>query len=194
MRRAAVIALGLALAGMLGGCGGPESPALAIVNRSDAILTVGPGLIIPACGSTTTTLAGYETARTRAGELRASDEWWDAPDGAIAWTNLAIATSGGGPAGPMTIVVTSAADPAAWDGLVAERAIFPACGGRPRGIEPGTPVGEVPTVTPRPELPSEPAAGDAPRVITPADVTRAAWLRRRAAWHIVRATLTIYVP
>ena len=64
-----VAALGIVVAGLLAGCGSPTPPQLTITNRSDAILTVGPGLVIPACGSTTTSQADYETARTKAGEM-----------------------------------------------------------------------------------------------------------------------------
>ena len=144
MRRRPVTVLGIVVAGLLAACGAPAPGQITIANRSDAVLTVGPGLVIPACGSTVTTQAGYEAARTRAGELAMNGQTWDAPAGALVWTNLAIANARDAlPAGTFTLIVSSTADPAARNGTVAEDAL-PACGGHPRGIEPGLPQGEVP--------------------------------------------------
>ena len=63
------------------------------------------------------------------------------------WTNLAFATAQGTvPTGTITLIVSSTADPDARSGTVAEDAL-PACGGQPRGIEPGLPQGEEPVFT-----------------------------------------------
>jgi hypothetical protein len=151
--RKPVAGLGIVLAGLLAGCGAPTPPQIAIANRSDAILTVGPGLVIPACGSTTTSQADYETARTKAGEMAMNGQTWDAPAGALVWTNLAFATARGTvPTGTITLVVSSTADPVARSGTVAEDTL-PACGGQPRGIEPGLPQGEEPMFTLEPLSP-----------------------------------------
>jgi hypothetical protein len=142
-----VAALGIVVAGLLAGCGSPTPPQLTIANRSDAILTVGPGLVILACGSTTIPVTDYETARTEAGELAMNGQTWDAPAGALVWTNLAIVNARGTvPTGTVTLVVSSSADPDARSGTVGEDAL-PACGGQPRGIEPGLPQGEEPVFT-----------------------------------------------
>jgi hypothetical protein len=127
-------------AGLLAGCAAPTPGPLVIANRSDAILTVGPGLIIEACGSTTTTIAGYEAARSRGQELVVDDQTWDAPEGALLWTFDALTTSGDAPAGAFTFIVSGSADPDMRIGTVAEDAL-PACGGQPQGIQPGTPLG-----------------------------------------------------
>jgi hypothetical protein len=149
----AVAVLGIVAAGLLAGCGAPPPAQITIANRTDAILTVGPGLVIPACGSTTTPQADYETARTRAGEMAMDGQTWDAPAGALVWTSLAFATARGtNPTGTITLVVSSSADPDARSGTVAEDAL-PACGGQPRGIEPGLPQGEQPVFTMEPPSP-----------------------------------------
>jgi hypothetical protein len=143
-----VAVLGIVTAGVAAGCGAPAQ--VTIANRSDAVLTVGPGLVIPACGATTTSLGAYETARLKAGELALNGQTWDAPAGALVWTNLAITTARGTlPIGTVTLIVSSTADPVARTGTVAEEAL-PQCGGRPRGIEPGVPQGEAPVITMEP--------------------------------------------
>lgn len=137
------VVIGIVAAGLLVGCAAPVPGPLILANRSDAILTVGPGLVIPACGSTTTTIAGYEAARTKGQELAANDQTWDAPDGALVWTFDAMAESGGVSTRTFTYVVSSSADPEMRMGRFAEDEL-PACGGRPRGIQPGTPMGWTP--------------------------------------------------
>jgi hypothetical protein len=54
--------------------------------------------------------------------------------------------------GMITLIVSSAADPEARSGTVADDAL-PPCGGQPRGIEPGLPQGEEPIVTMEPASP-----------------------------------------
>lgn len=135
--------------GLLAGCGAPTPAQITIANRSDAILTVGPGLVILACGSTTTLLADYETARTKAGEMAMNGQVWDAPVGALVWDLAIVNARGSVPTGTITLIVTSTADPEARSGTVAEAAL-PACGGAPMGIEPGLPQGVTLTVTPLP--------------------------------------------
>ena len=153
MDRKPVAALGVVVAGLLAGCATPAPAQLVIANRSDAILTVGPGLVIPACGATTTSLADYEIARTKAGELAMNGQTWDAPVGAIVWwASPAFATAGGiVPTGTITLVVSSSADPDLRIGTVAKDAL-PACGGQPLGIETGL-LGEDPMFPPLPVSP-----------------------------------------
>jgi hypothetical protein len=151
--RKPLLVLGIVVAGLLAGCGTPAPAQITIANRSDAILTVGPGLVIPACGSTLTSMADYETARTKAGEMAMNDQTWDAPAGALVWTNLAFVNARGTvPTGTVTLVVSSTADPDARSGTLAEDTL-PACGGQPRGIEPGLPQGEEPEFTMEPLSP-----------------------------------------
>ena len=147
--RRPVAVFAVAFAGLLAGCGAPAPAAITIANRSDAILTVGPGLVIPACGSTATTVADYEAARAKAGTMAMNGQTWDAPASALVWTNLAFASSGGAPTGEFTLVVSSTADPKMEPGTLAGDAL-PPCGGQPRGIEPGTPQGQEPVFTMEP--------------------------------------------
>jgi hypothetical protein len=148
LSRAAV--LGVVVASVVAACAAASPAQVTIANRSDATLTVGPGLVIPACGSTTTSIADYERARTKAGEMAINGQTWDAPAGALVWTDLALATGGGSlPSGTVTLVVSSTADPDARSGTVANDAL-PPCDGEPRGIEPGVPQGDVPEVTTEP--------------------------------------------
>ncbi len=147
-----VAVLGIVVAGLLAGCGSPTPPQITIANRSDAILTVGPGLVIPACGSTTISVADYETARTKAGAMAMNGQTWDAPAGALVWDLAIVNARGTVPTGTITLVVSSTADPEARSGTVAEDAL-PACAGQPRGIEPGLPQGEEPVFTMEPASP-----------------------------------------
>jgi hypothetical protein len=126
-----VAVLGIVAAGVIAGCGAPAPMQVTIANRSDAVLTVGPGLVIPACGATTTSLGAYETARTKAGELALNGQTWDAPAGAPVWTNLAITTARGTlPIGTVTLIVSSTADPVARTGTSRRRHCRSAVGAR----------------------------------------------------------------
>ena len=137
---------GVAAALLLAGCGGPE---LVLINRSDADLTVGPGVVIPACDAIALAPDAFEAARVRGGEMAATGERWDAPAGALVWNDWAIAGSG---PGTVSIVVSGTRGPEVHRGLPAESTL-PPCGGAPVGIVPGLPQGEAPifefeTVTP----------------------------------------------
>ena len=114
-------------------------------NRSNVAITVGPGLSIPACGEASATRAAFDAARLRGGQMAADGQTWDAPAGALVWSNMALA----GPEAEMSVVITSTASVAGRVGLVAE-ADLPKCGGSPQGIEPGLPQGVELTVTPLP--------------------------------------------
>jgi hypothetical protein len=141
------------VAGLFGACGAPTPPEITIANRSDAVLTLGPGLVVPACGSTTTSLADYKTAQDKAGEMAANGQTWDAPAGALVLQGPAFVTGRGTvPTGTVTLIVSSGADPDVRGGTVAEDAL-PACGGQPRGIEPGLPQGQEPVFTVEPASP-----------------------------------------
>jgi hypothetical protein len=151
LKRVAV--LGIVAPGLLATCTASAPAQITIANRSDATLTVGPGLVVPACGSTTTSRVDYETARTKAGALALNGQTWDAPAGALVWTSLAIvAGSGTVPTGTITVIVSSTADPIARTGTLAEDGL-PACAGEPRGLDPGVPQGEAPEITMDPASP-----------------------------------------
>ena len=111
---------------------------------------MGPGLVIPACGSTTVSLPDYEAARIKGGEMAANDQTWDAPAGALVWTSEAMAAQRGA-TGTFTVVVSSTADPEGRIGAVADFDL-PTCGGQPLGIWPGLPQGTSPEFP----LPSSP--------------------------------------
>ncbi len=147
-----VASLGLVGLVLLAGCGAQAPATLTIANRTDAALTVGPGIVIPACGLTTTTFDAYDAARLKAGEMAMNNQTWDAPPGALVWTNLAFAFSDSASKTATTVVVTSTADPAVKTGTVAENAL-PPCGGQPVGVEPGLPQGEEPVFTMEPASP-----------------------------------------
>ncbi len=152
MDRKALVALGIVFAGLLAGCGAPTPPQVTIANRTDAVLTVGPGLVIRACGSTTTSQADYQTAQKKGVEMAINGQTWDAPAGALVWDMPIVNARGTVSAGTITLVVSSTADPEARSGTVAEDAL-PACAGQPRGIEPGLPQGEGPVFTMEPASP-----------------------------------------
>jgi hypothetical protein len=132
MHRLGALVVGVVLASLLAGCGAVPAAQITIVNRSNAVLTAGPGVIIPACGSTTTSLVEYAATRNKAAEMAFNGQTWDAPPDALMWSSPAIAVARGTiPTGMMTIVVSSSADVDVRAGAVAEDEL-PACGGQPR--------------------------------------------------------------
>jgi hypothetical protein len=149
VHRKPVAVLGLAVAGVLAGCSAPDSAQVTIANRSDAVLTIGPGLVIQSCGMTTVSLADYQAVRDKGVQMAIEGETWDAPAGALVWDLPIVNARGTVPAGAITLVVTSTADPAVMSGTVAEDAL-PPCGGQPLGVEPGYPQGEMPVLTMEP--------------------------------------------
>jgi hypothetical protein len=149
VHRKSVAVLGVAVAGVLAGCSAPEPAQVTIANRSDAILTIGPGLVIQACGTTTVSLADYQTARDKGVQMAIDGETWDAPAGALVWDLPIVNARGTVPSGTITLVASSTADPAFVSGTVAEDAL-PPCGGQAQGIEPGYPQGEMPVFTMEP--------------------------------------------
>jgi len=150
--RKPVAVLGVVVAGLLAGCGALPPAQVTIANRTDAVLTVGPGLVIPACGSTTTSQADYQTAQKKGAEMAFNGQTWAAPAGALVWGLPIVNARGTVPTGTITIIVSSTADPEARSGTVAEDAL-PVCGGQPQGIEPGFPQGEGPDFTMGPASP-----------------------------------------
>ncbi len=131
MARKPVALLGSVVAGLLAGCGAPAPAQITIANRTDAVLTVGPGLVIPACGATTTSQADYQTARNKGVEMAINGQTWDAPAGALVWDLPIVNAQGVAPTGPLTVVVSSTADPEAWNGTI-DQGPLPACGRQPR--------------------------------------------------------------
>ena len=85
MDRRPLVALGIVFAALLAGCGAPTLPQVTIANRTDAVLTVGPGQVVRACGSTTTSQADYQTAQEKGVEMAINGQTWDAPAGALVW-------------------------------------------------------------------------------------------------------------
>jgi hypothetical protein len=140
-------------------CAPPPAPsatsAAAIIyfaNRSDTALAIAPDLLIPACGSVSTTPLAYEASRTR-GAKQMMDDTWAIPPGAGFWNGVVFA---GDPIqDDLTVVISSAHPPAVREGIVAATDL-PACGGAPVGVfdevvpEDGSSVGAEPDVTPLP--------------------------------------------
>ena len=110
----------------LAGCGQPNS--IIVVNRSDATLTVGPGVTISDCTTATFNADDFERARARGVEMRANGQQWPAPAGAVIWDDLAIVNHGG--VGTLSVVVAGSVAPQVITGVVPE-AQLPACGGQP---------------------------------------------------------------
>src|SRR5690242_20280533 len=110
----------------LAGCGQPNS--IIVANRSDATLTVGPGVTISGCTTATFNADKFEQARARGVEMRVNGQQWPAPAGALVWDNLVIENHGG--VGTVTVVVAGSVEPQVIAGVVPD-AQLPACGGQP---------------------------------------------------------------
>jgi hypothetical protein len=102
-------------------------PLIHMVNRSNTPLVLGPGVMIPACGSVSSTFEAYEAARMNAIQLM--DGTLEVPLGALLWDSPVFA----GLEGEVTVVVSSTAPLAAHPGVV-EEADLPPCGGAPVGV------------------------------------------------------------
>jgi hypothetical protein len=118
-------------------CGCTSDGKVVLVNRSDAVLTVGPGVVVPACDSLTLTRAEYLDALELGTELFDAGQSWDAPPGALAWNSISMSREE--VSFDTTMVVSSVADVNIAYGEVAD-ASLPSCGGPPRGILPGVPL------------------------------------------------------
>jgi hypothetical protein len=91
----------------LAGCGQPNS--IIVANRSDATLTVGPGVTISGCATVRFNADDVEHARARGVEMTANGQHWEAPPGALVWDDLAIDNQGG--VGTVTVVVAGSVEP-----------------------------------------------------------------------------------
>jgi hypothetical protein len=116
----------------IAGCASPvpaatPPPLIHMVNRSNTPLVLGPGVMIPACGSVSSTFEAYEAARMNAIQLM--DGTLEVPPGAVLWDSPVFA----GPEGEVTVVVSSTGPLAAHPGVV-EEADLPPCGGAPVGV------------------------------------------------------------
>jgi hypothetical protein len=137
MSRWAAAFVALAATAAVAACAAPPAPSatgaealIHFANRSDTALAVAPDLLIPACGSASTTLAAYEASRTR-GAQQLMDETWAVPPGAAFWNGVVFA---GDPIqGDITVVISGTAPPGVRQGIPAE-ADLPACGGAPVGV------------------------------------------------------------
>jgi hypothetical protein len=112
-------------------------------NRSAVVITPGPDVSIPACGSIAVTREAYDAAQLAGGRMNSVGMAWPAPSGAVFWDNLALA---GSMPTELTVIISGKAPVSVRVGVVAP-ADLPACGGAPQGIEPGLPPGQVPTMT-----------------------------------------------
>jgi hypothetical protein len=118
---------------VLGACAGQST--IAIANRSNATVAVGPGLTVPRCSTLTIPIGDYQTARNEAAQRVFDDESW-LPPGAVE-LNFGVDVAGTGPAITSTLIVSSVADPRFVAASVPADEL-PECGGVPR--VPGLPI------------------------------------------------------
>jgi hypothetical protein len=101
----------------------PET-TLAIANRTDAVVAVGPGVVVPACSTETFSIEQFEQAR-----IDERQTGWKAPVGSVLFTSLPFELVGEW-SGPATLVVSSTALPEFWP-VTVDDGDLPECQGQP---------------------------------------------------------------